>query len=348
MNSLEKIKQELINQKTLLEQKGFPVATQNAHPSPSEITSAIDNIEADFTLANAKEDDVVLGKTFFAETGKLKTGTLDVDQTKYMSDYGYALLTGEGKLEITFPANVTKFRDYAFYSQGIDCYYSNGMIVPEHISYLGYHTFSHCKGITGKVVIPSTCSIDSYCFYSCSGIEELELYGHFAPSSSYHFGACASLKKLTLGPNTTRLPTYLMYQCTSLTELDVPETVTFVDNYVIRRSGIVYINFLGENPPTIGTLSFTNTPKPYFVVPYQHYMNYYNATNYASFPLGLFAFAEFTEGEELPTMLEEGVTPTWYATREDLIAQQNSYTICPATGKMYALMQVPTTEETTE
>ena len=44
MDSLNLLKQELINQKTLLDQKGFPVTTANTNPSPSEITSAIENI----------------------------------------------------------------------------------------------------------------------------------------------------------------------------------------------------------------------------------------------------------------------------------------------------------------
>ncbi|MBQ3502885.1 MAG: hypothetical protein IJA72_04410 [Clostridia bacterium] len=79
MDSLNLLKQELINQKTLLDQKGFPVTTANTNPSPSEITSAIESINVNFALADASPQDVALGKTFYAQTGDLKTGTLDVE-----------------------------------------------------------------------------------------------------------------------------------------------------------------------------------------------------------------------------------------------------------------------------
>ena len=82
MNSIDIIKQELINQKTLLEQKGFTVNVANTNPSPTEITEAINNIEVNLTLANATVDDVALGKTFYAQSGELKTGTVDIERLK--------------------------------------------------------------------------------------------------------------------------------------------------------------------------------------------------------------------------------------------------------------------------
>ena len=70
--------QELITQKKLLDEKGFPVDVKNVNPSPSEITKAIENITLDFSQSDAVESDVVAGKTFYSKNTELKTGTLEL------------------------------------------------------------------------------------------------------------------------------------------------------------------------------------------------------------------------------------------------------------------------------
>ena len=76
MSSLEIIKQELINQKTLLENKGFSVTVTNINPSPTDISNAIDKIDINLFETDATEQDVRAGKKFISQTQGVRTGTL--------------------------------------------------------------------------------------------------------------------------------------------------------------------------------------------------------------------------------------------------------------------------------
>lgn len=82
MNNLESLKEELIAQKTAIESKGGNVAVLNLNPSPSEITDGINTIVVpEVNSANAEVGDVRAGKTFFAGSNAIKTGTLNMVDT---------------------------------------------------------------------------------------------------------------------------------------------------------------------------------------------------------------------------------------------------------------------------
>ena len=75
MESLERLKVELVSQKLAIEAKGGTVVVANSNPSPSEITDGIKSITIpDLTAATATESDVVAGKTFFSGDGTIKLG----------------------------------------------------------------------------------------------------------------------------------------------------------------------------------------------------------------------------------------------------------------------------------
>ena len=67
MESIDLLKQEILNQKKEIENKGGVVNVANLNPSPAEITAGIKTIEMpNFSSATATEDDVANGKTFYA------------------------------------------------------------------------------------------------------------------------------------------------------------------------------------------------------------------------------------------------------------------------------------------
>ena len=74
MSSLEIIKQELIKQKNMLENKGFTVSVSNINPSPTDISNAINNIDVRFSETTATEYDVLKGKTFISKTQDSEIG----------------------------------------------------------------------------------------------------------------------------------------------------------------------------------------------------------------------------------------------------------------------------------
>ncbi len=81
LDSLEKLKAELIKQKSAIISKGGKVVCAHSNPSPSEITAAINTIEhADLSKSTATPEDVKQGKTFYSQDQTLKVGThTDID-----------------------------------------------------------------------------------------------------------------------------------------------------------------------------------------------------------------------------------------------------------------------------
>lgn len=115
MNNIETLKLELLKQKEVIEDMGGYVAVANNNPSPSEITEAIRTVAGnlDLTIATATEADVSLGKTFYAGTTKLKTGT------NQSEDFYHLYLYGDCDAEyLKTPDDITTYRKYMF--AGVD------------------------------------------------------------------------------------------------------------------------------------------------------------------------------------------------------------------------------------
>ena len=80
MESINIIKNELINQKNEIEKKYGTVNVANSYPSPSEITQGIATIPyVDLSQSTATEEDVLRGKTFYSGGAELRTGSADFD-----------------------------------------------------------------------------------------------------------------------------------------------------------------------------------------------------------------------------------------------------------------------------
>ena len=72
MSRTNPIKQHLIDQQQIIEEKGGVVNFLNDYPAPEEITEGIKTIiTPDFTVATATEADVATGKTFYSNSSQL-------------------------------------------------------------------------------------------------------------------------------------------------------------------------------------------------------------------------------------------------------------------------------------
>ena len=96
-NNIELLKQELIKQKNLIESRGGVVRVANNNPSPYEITEGIKTVQGslDLKLATATPADVQSGKTFYAGTSELKTGTNSANalyNLRFFNDSSHELL----------------------------------------------------------------------------------------------------------------------------------------------------------------------------------------------------------------------------------------------------------------
>ena len=141
MNNLENLKLELLSQKQLIEKSGGYVVVAGTNPSPAEITEGIKTIAgSDLSIATATEDDVRLGKTFYAGGPELKTGTVSMNtedihhifmppsNTQTCDDVLYYVIpenltevkhycfeNNYNKVHITFHENIKRIAEYAFY-----------------------------------------------------------------------------------------------------------------------------------------------------------------------------------------------------------------------------------------
>ncbi len=168
MSNIEELKQELIYQKTLIEEKGGTVVVANTNPSPSEISAGIESITegVDTSVANATPADVASGKTFFAGDSTLKTGTFSLDSfLNHVMMYDNEQ-TSTTHYSLVIPEYMTLIRSY-FISENpnyIDVYLHNG------ITRLENYCFNNCCNtrIHGFNDLNSLQYVGISCFANCN------------------------------------------------------------------------------------------------------------------------------------------------------------------------------------
>lgn len=347
MNSLEIIKQELINQKNLLDEKGFVVTTTYTNPSPTEITNAIEKINFNFTSTTATEEDVRAGKTFYSKTNELKTGTFDLSIIDTLNDKLTCFISGSGSLEIILPEKTTRIRSCAYFNETTtpSLFYKKDLTILPNITEIGDKAFYNCKGLTGLLIVPSTCeSLGKECFYG-TGIEEAVVYSGISTGSTYIFSLCESLKKVTIEQNITRFPTYAFRSCTALEEIVLPSALKeFRSSDISLSTKIKQIKFRGTTACYVDATCFSGCPTATLLVPYESFDSYYNKTNFLAYGNPMCGFGDFEQGATLPSEAP-GYTIIWYQTLDDLKAGTNPITECPTTGTMYASFTEIETEE---
>ena len=337
MNSLESIKQELITQKTLLEERGCPVNVQHTYPSPSEITETIRNINMDFTIADAKEEDVRAGKTFYAQNSELKTGTLDASEIDYYKNMVYGLLVGDRPMEIFIPTDCTQIRPYAYYSYSDSPYYKDILIIPENITKIGNAAF-YGAVVTNRIVVPSSCtSLKSEAFRKIN-TPEIIVGNGITSTSTWCIADSPTLKKVTVCDPISILPANCIAYNKALVEVYLPASMKEITAYGLSdNTNLKMVRFTGPTPPTISTATFSTCKKAALTVPYQYYDTYYNATNYQKYTNPFLGYGDFTLGDTLPTSIE-GYSIVWYETWQKALSATEPVTLCPATGTMYAVL----------
>lgn len=157
MDSLEVLKEELLAQKTAIEAKGGTVTVGNSNPSPHEITLGIATIEAaqdqtlEITEGTATASDVLIGKTFYAGSSELQTGTLELatptatarEEIETYYFYSKNATTTE-TIEYEMPNYITYIRPYAF------AYYPDNLNITlsENLTEIDQYAFSNASNLT--------------------------------------------------------------------------------------------------------------------------------------------------------------------------------------------------------
>ncbi len=350
MNSLNILKQELINQKNLLDQKGFPVTTQHTNPSPSEITSAIENINIDLSSANATPEDVAQGKTFYAQTGELKTGTLDLAQMQTLSKIAISMITGNQPVLIHIPTDsqYTHIRNYAYCNDfnsnstldnhNQNLFYKHNLTLPNNITRAGISAFSNAN-LTGKVTVPESClELGTYCF-AYTNITEAEVHNGYQlnSASAGTFAFCPNLLKVTFCEPVKMLPANTFSTCDVLQEVYMPSTMSEIQSTAFYKCyNLQLIKFTRTTPPTLSSATLKYSTSATILVPYLNYAAYKNSTNYSVHGNLIMGHGDFTAGTSLPSSIT-GYSIKWYTTVDNAKNSTNPVTTCPNTGTMYAM-----------
>ena len=358
MNSIDIIKQELINQKTILDSKGFTVETQGTYPSPAEITTTLNNLELnyDFTQATASEADVISGKTFFAGTSELRTGTFDTTIIDALNEKLNCIITGFGTCEIYIPedAKYSTIREYAYSnynsSNNPGLFYKENLVIPSNIREVGTRAFYKAQ-LTGKVTIPSTCELLESNAFQSSTMTEVDIHGGLLVSSTNVFSECKSLQKANIEQSSIEtLANYLFSYDTALKEVYLPSTLTGIGSTAFYGcTKLNLVKFSRETPISLNTGVFNEARTATILVPYQSFHAYFTATNYQKYSNPMYGWGNFAQGDVLPTADADGLyTITWFTSRADLTANINPITTAPSDEMLYALFTAVATEEETE
>jgi len=346
MESIEIIKNELITQKTELESRGFAVPIKNRNPSPTEITNAIKNINVDFTSTTATEADVALGKTFFSQTNEIRTGTLNTEGLNSASDEFVSLISGVGQVNITLPSNITRIREYAFYTTSNDSptlFHAEDLDIPEGVTFIGTRSLNRIQ-MTGKITIPSTCtSMGTYAFCYTTAVE-VEIKGSMPSNATYMFEYCKQLERAKIGAQTKYIPNYLFNSCSALKHVTIAAKATMQTSLFNNCTSLQTITFENQTPPSMASGLLKKLTTVILLVPYDCYDTYFNATNYQEYSNPMYGFGNFIANRNLPESSGD-YTIVWYASLEDLQANTNPITITSTDGIYYGVFTPVASEE---
>ncbi len=303
MNSIELLKQELKDQKSAIESKGGTVSVASTNVSPSEITAGIKSINTvDCSIANATEEDVLSGKTFFAGNNTIKTGTLVVSESnnsnQNLLDYVFFGKSGETypNLEIHFPDFATTIKEYAFYNckNKLDVYMTPYLTnVGTYAFHLGTDTTIHDMD---KAVNLTKVDINS--FRTTKGIELSALPSSLANIGNYAFTDCAAYSNgIALPASLTTVGNYA-FSCSDVTE------VQFID--LSQAADIDYSLYMFQFIKCLSNLVI-----PEGIKTINSYFNYNGSMKSVTFPTSLTRLNSYSFGCNSSMSLEDLITESY-------------------------------------
>ena len=336
MENLKALQDELIYQKSVIEEKSGYVTVANTNPSPYEITEGIKTIpSSDLSQADATEADVAKGKTFYAGNSILKTGIAVIDPSQinaiFLPNPNQA--TYDGQLYYVIPEHLTSVRKYCFYKNynKVEITFQPGLTVIDdysfsytpNFSFVGFHDlvqlyrigincFQHGSsiGIDYSALPNSIETIDNSAFdYTINHSLDYRF-----PDSLKYVGACLFRKSKRTVVNSLDLSNYkpttltancfqnLVFNC----DLVPPNTVQQISSYF--NYGGCFKNII--LPPSIKTLqsccfASSNTDS---VSNYHLSTVVFNGENIPKIEPSLFATQHVTNGFKIyvpDTVLEE-------------------------------------------
>lgn len=144
---------------------------------------------------------------------------------------------------------------------------SSEVIVPDGVTKLQYSTFSECRQLLTRVVLPngllsipesllnnctnlkevvipeSVTTIENHAFFGCASLEKINLPAGLTEISNSLLGGCTVLSEITIPDGVTAIGDSAFQKCASLTEIVLPQGLKRIDGYVfLGCTGLSYID----------------------------------------------------------------------------------------------------------
>lgn len=121
------------------------------------------------------------------------------------------------------------------------------LVLPEHITTIGYRSFSGCEKLMSIVIPESVVRIDGFAFSLCYALSSVSLPSSLESIELHSFGYCSSLTNIVIPENVRNINDGAFIYCSSLQEIHIkalPTILTMIGDNAFQSSydkAILYI-----------------------------------------------------------------------------------------------------------
>lgn len=309
MNNLETLKNELINQKNILENKQYTVNVAGTNPSPSEITTALNNVMSNNSNSN------------------LASNYLRVFADPSTTDYVIN--------DIVFPEGIVKIKDY--FAEGLGEHLTGKLNFPETVTHIGSRSFYETNIDT--INFPSNLiEIAGYAFRYCDKVTKVIMPDSVTSMGTSAFEGLTELTEIHISTGLTTLANINFRTLNVLTSVEIPAGISTLGTNFYTCPSLENIYFRNDNMTIpISSVLGTHNENLKVWVNFTGIGKFAKQTNSAKFKDHLISEYQITTETEFPTTT---VTLNWFASINDATNNTNILSAPNGAGTYYCKVAV--------
>ena len=150
---------------------------------------------------------------------------------------------------------ILEIGERAFEGSGIQTLDEN--LLPDSLTKLGSHAFSHCNNITIINIPDKVLSIPSQCFQDCSNLESIYLHDNITALGTYLFWNCSKLNNVHVPTAVTAITGGCFNGCTSLENIELSPNLLTIDAVAFNNTAIKHV-ILPDTVYHLSTNAYSN------------------------------------------------------------------------------------------